>query len=333
MMSSKSLDKSKISKILVISLTNIGDVILTFPVIDILRHDFPNAKISAVVGPKAFGIIKSNPIFHKVHVYDKRKNSYKTFLWILELKKERFDLVVDLRNSAIPFMIFPRYRTSLWNKKIEGQHMKEKHLLRLKTIYHFNNEADKRECVYISKEDEEYVARLISEDLGHGKKFVVIAPSAADHNKRWKEESFAQICDYFIQKHGLKIVFVGDSKDKEISSRIIKLMKNKSVDLSGRLTLLQLASLLKKSFFSIVNDSAPMHLASYLDIPVVAIFGPTDPKKYGPWSKNSLYFRNNLNCEKCKNHKLEIDHTCNHSISCEEVVKSLRIENDKIHFK
>ena len=106
------LNKSEINKILVISLTNIGDVILTFPVIDILKEDFPSAKLSIVIGPKAESLFCDNPHLEKVHIFNKHQLPFKTLRWVLGMRKEHFDLVVDLRNTAIPFMISPRYRTS-----------------------------------------------------------------------------------------------------------------------------------------------------------------------------------------------------------------------------
>ncbi len=98
-------NKSEIKKILVVSLTNIGDVILTFPVIDILKKDFPSAKLSIVIGPKAESLFFKNPYLDKIHIFDKHQPPLKSLSWIGELRRERFDLVVDLRNTAIPFLI------------------------------------------------------------------------------------------------------------------------------------------------------------------------------------------------------------------------------------
>jgi len=116
----KSLKKSKIRKILVISLTNIGDVILTFPVIDILKRDFSSAKLSVVIGPKAESLLKGNPHLENIYIFDKRQPFLKTVAWVNELRKEKYDLVVDLRNTAIPFLIFPEYMTTFIDKRQEN---------------------------------------------------------------------------------------------------------------------------------------------------------------------------------------------------------------------
>ena len=78
-MCSMLIDKSKIKKILVISLTNIGDVVLTFPVIDILKENLPDAKISVLIGPKAESLLKGNPVLDKVYVFNKHQPFLETW--------------------------------------------------------------------------------------------------------------------------------------------------------------------------------------------------------------------------------------------------------------
>jgi len=76
-----------------VSLTNIGDVILTFPVIDIIRNDFPSAKLFVVIGPKAETLLKGNPYLEKCYIFDKHQSALKSLSWIKALRQEHFDLV------------------------------------------------------------------------------------------------------------------------------------------------------------------------------------------------------------------------------------------------
>jgi len=291
-------DKEKIKKILVVSLTNIGDVVLTFPTIDILLRDFPNADISIVVGPKAESLVCGNPYFKKVYIYDKKASILKQGAWILELFKERFDLLVDLRNTAIPVLISPKHSTSIFKTKADGMHMKDKHLKCLSSVHEHESLSDEKKALFISDVNKSTVMDLRYEEIGTDD-YVVIAPSSASESKRWSNQGFADVADHLIEKHGLKVVFVGDQKDREVVRGIIKLMENDPVNLCGRINLVQLAELFTHCQFAFVNDSAPMHVASYMDVSVLALFGPTPVEKYGPWSTQSFFIRNNAGCKKC----------------------------------
>ena len=278
----------EIKKILVISLSNIGDVILTFPVIDILREDFPESSISIVIGPKAESLLKGNPNFEKIYIFNKRQPLSKTIPWILELRRQKYDLVIDLRNTAIPFLIGGRKSTSSFVKKNNAEHMKNKHLNRLRSVYPQAKETAQKVCVFASDDVKTRIAKMVEEKIGKDKKFFIIAPGAADSAKRFREEGFAKIADQVIKDYRLPVVFVGDTEDQSVAQRILLKGNSEGMNLCGETTLLELAQLIKLSEFVITNDSSPMHLASYLNVPVFALFGPTDPAKYGPWSRASF---------------------------------------------
>lgn len=323
------LNPAKIQRILVISLSNIGDVILTFPVLDILREDFPRAKISVVVGPKAEPLLQENPHFEQTLVFHKRQFFLKHIHFMWQLKKEHFDLIVDLRNTAIPFFIGCRYRTSFFDHQRSSVHMRLRHLNRLKTIYPFLFEAKRKYSLFISDKNSQYVNGLLTQEVDGQKPLIVLAPGAANSDKRWTEKGYAQVCDYLIKTKGGNIIFVGDEQDKQIVQNIQEGMALPSVNFCGRLTLLQLGELLKKASLVISSDSAPMHLASYLNCPVLAIFGPSDPQKYGPWGEHNYYFRKNQNCLKCQNGKSAARHTCMEAVKSEDVVRILELLHQK----
>jgi len=322
-------NKSEIKKILVVSLTNIGDVILTFPVIDILKKDFPTAKLSIVIGPKAESLFYENPYLDKIHIFDKHQPPLKSLSWISELRRERFDLVVDLRNSAIPFMISPRYRTSYRVPKGDGLHMKKKHLKRLESVYVTETQNAEQCALFVAAKEEDYVDQLIEKEIGRDGRYVIVAPGAADHSKQWPERNFSSVCDRLIKEHYVKIIFVGNDEDRKVAQRINKFMTADAVNLCGRTNLVQLAELFKHCFFTIVNDSAPMHLASYLNKPVLALFGPTDPVKYGPWSLQSCYLKKSSECQACANLKTSLAHTCMDAITDKDVFEMLQINSSQ----
>ncbi|HBG60338.1 MAG: hypothetical protein A2Y03_02140 [Omnitrophica WOR_2 bacterium GWF2_38_59] len=317
------MKKEIIKKILVVSLTNIGDVVLTFPTIDILIRDFPEAEISVVVGPRAESVICANPRFKKIYVYNKKDSILKQGAWVLELIKQRFDLLIDLRNTALPVLISPKYHTSIFKTRSDGMHMKDKHLKCLSSVYEFEPVEAPKKSLFISDEDKSCVVDLRYDEIGDDD-YVVVAPSSASDSKRWSNEGFAKVADHVVNNCNMKVVFVGDHKDREAAREIAKIMEHDLVNLCGRTNLVQLAELLLHCRFAVVNDSAPMHLASYMDIPVLALFGPTQVEKYGPWGKNGYSLRNNRSCEKCNNSKLKTEHNCMMGISSEDVIKCLQ---------
>lgn len=324
------LEKSKVKKILVISLSNIGDVVLTFPVMDVLRDEFPRASITVLVGPKAEEFFKKNMNIDKVISYNKRQSVGKMMALVQELRRERFDLVVDLRNTAIPVFLGAPYHTPFFKNKEASLHKKDQHLNRLRSVFDFQDTLHKRICVEVSAEDKNYVQGLLKgKEFKEG--FVIMAPGAANHNKRWPYDRMAQLADTVIEQYHKPVVFVGDLEDRRITILIARNMKNDVLDLTGQLTLIQLAYALQECYLFIGNDSAPMHLASYGEKPVLAFFGPTDPKLYGPWSKQSKYLQKNVNCRACLDSTIP-NHDCIRAISFQEAIKSFQITNDKVIF-
>ncbi|MFH1359905.1 MAG: glycosyltransferase family 9 protein [Candidatus Omnitrophota bacterium] len=326
-MYAKRLKKSDVEKILVISLSNLGDVILTFPVMDILKENFPLAKLSVIVGPKALALVNDNPAIVRAYTFDKYGSISYKLRWILNLRKEKFDLAVDLRNTAIPFLIGSKYRTSFFVAGPKGLHRKSKHLKQLKTVYDFPQEADHSYVFSVPKDISDSADRMIQAKLGAEKRFVVINAGAADEKKRWAPDGFAGLADEITGRYQVKVIFVGDQADEKTTNAVIKKMKNPCINLCGQTTLIQLAALLKRCCLVVANDSAVMHLASYLDRPIVALFGPTDPGTYGPWSAQSFAVRKNENCPACERPKKNDQHTCMAQITLDDIVHVIEIHS------
>ncbi|MBF0484232.1 MAG: glycosyltransferase family 9 protein [Candidatus Omnitrophica bacterium] len=328
----KPLNKSEISNILFITLSNIGDVILTLPVLDVLAADFPNADISVLVGPRAESLFNGNPRIDKLHIYDKHAPIWVKLKLLWKLRKSKFDLVVDLRNTAIPFLINAKYRTFALTDKDPCRHMKDKHLDLLRTVYKFDNVLREQKALYVEEGDEIYAQNLLHQNVKNDR-FVVIAPGAADHRKRWPAAYYAQLADRIILSYGIAVVFVGDEKDKAIAEMIIRSMGNHGVNLCGQLTLPQLVHIMRQAVLAIGNDTGPLHVASYLDIPVLAFFGPTEPLQYGPWSSNCLYIKAKDTCEACVKKDNKIVHTCMEKLRPVNVLDAFVIQGRSVKFK
>ena len=114
-------------------------------------------------------------------------------------------------------------------------------------------------------------------------------------------------------------VFIGASDDVPIVAEIQKRMQTRPIILAGQTSLKELAALLKMSPLLITNDSGPMHLAAAVGTPVVALFGPTDPKKIGPYGKGHVVLQHAEQCTACRT-GTKGPHSCLEAISIEEVI-------------
>lgn len=321
MMCAKLSKKSSVKRILVVSMTNIGDAVLSCPVIDILRQDFPQAKIDVVVGEKAASLFADNPHV-AIKVFDKQSPLRDKYAWFLDLYRARYDVVVDLRHTMLGWLLRPRYATPVFRNGDVGTHKKDVHLNRLRQVYDHGTYASLRYAIVTTKEDERFFEREVY-PLLQGQKFVVIAPGAADTAKRWHPQGFAAVADHLSGTY--KIVFVGDAQDAVLIKDIQKMMKTSAISLAGKINLRQLALILKKSSLGICHDSGVMHLACYFDVPVLVLWGPTDAGKYAPWGgKKSVMIRRNEKCARCRDPKSNTAHNCMSFIEVEDVLNAIK---------
>lgn len=322
-------ERSKVNNILVISLTNIGDVVLTFPVIDILKERFMKADISVIIGPKAESLLENNPVFKEIIIYDKNRRGLDMLKWVISLRKKKYDCVIDLRHTAIPLMLMSRYRTRIIRKKENQIHMRDKHLNCLKAAYPFTEQANLKHCFFAQREDKAFIDKVFSENNIKIKSIAVIVAGAANPNKRYTQEGFSQVCDNLINQKGLNIVFVGDKSDAGFVADIQKQFKGHSVNLCGVLSLVQVGEVMNRAEVVITNDTGPMHLASYLNKPIIALFGPTSHLKYGPWSNYSYVVKSDKPCLSCQG-VCSTQHTCMSDIHPGDIIKRIHIKDDQL---
>jgi heptosyltransferase-2 len=300
-------------------MTNIGDVVLSCPVIDILRRDFPQAKMDVVAGPKAVSLFENNPDLG-VKAFDKRAPLRQKYAWFLDLYRQHYDCVVDLRHTMLPILLHPKYSTPVL-KGIIPAHKKDIHLNRLRQLYDYDVPSPEKYAIQTTKEDELFFDEASAAFL-KGASFVVIAPGAADSAKRWHPEGFAAVADQLSAS--TKVILVGDKKDIDIVDDIQGRMKASSLSLAGKINLRQLAFILKKCSWAMTHDSGVMHLACYFNVPVVALWGPTDINRYGPWSNRSVVVRRNEQCVRCQDPKRKDLHNCMSFIEVADVLNAVK---------
>jgi len=317
------IDKSQIKRILVITLSNIGDVILTTPVIKTLFKEFPGTRLDVMVGPQGREIFEKDPAIFKLIIYDKHMPIAEKRRLQLKLKSLRYDLVVDIRNTLFPLLIGPKYRTSVIQKFPESAlHRKMRHLHRLKSLGIENLHCES--YLHIPKEDGDYIVNVLK-NHGIGEPIVVISPGAKSYLKRWTAEGYAEVADKLIAGCGANVILTGTAEDEKIAENIIKKMRSKPLNLVNRTNIRQLAALLSRAKVLITNDSAPLHIGCAVGTRVLTLFGPTDPRKYGPTGKFDVVICKKLSCSPCENAVCKNNYECMRLISADEVFEAAKV--------
>jgi len=332
-------------RILIIQTAFIGDVILCTPLIKILRKTFPDSTVSFLLIPETKKVLENNPHLNEILVYDKRKKKgIGSFLQIVtKIRERRFDLAViphrSLRSSLLAYLSGIPQRIGF--DKSTGAF-----LFTHKIIYPLNiHEVDRNLSLlsgfnphlidtspelFPSAEDFSYARKLLLDSgIREKDKIVGIAPGSVWATKRWLPERFAEVSQLLIRKVGAKVVFLGSADDQNLCERIANLMKDKPVSLAGRTDILQSAAIISFCKVILSNDSAPVHIASALRRPVVAIFGSTIPEfGFAPYGEGYLVIEKKMDCRPCGIHgrgKCPQKHfRCMKDITTEEVFQAVR---------
>ncbi len=150
---------------------------------------------------------------------------------------------------------------------------------------------------------------------------VGVIPFSRWQSKNWPLHFFARLANDLYHNFEADIVLFGAKSEKKLAQAFVKEFKGNFIDNVGKLSLPMLASWLAKMDLVIGNDSGPIHLAAALGTPVIAIFGPTDPKRTGPYGANHKIVSSGLNCQPCFRKKCRFkDHSCMQAITPEMVL-------------
>lgn len=142
--------------------------------------------------------------------------------------------------------------------------------------------------------------------------------------KRWPAAYYSQLADLLQEQTKAQVAITGSSEDQPLAEKIRQPLNRKPVSLCGKTSLPALINIIRKASLFITNDTGPMHIANALKIPVVALFGPTDPRVTGPYQSPAVVLKKDVVCWPCQYRVCPFDHRCLVSISPEEVYKACR---------
>ncbi len=294
---------------------------MTTPVIQLLKKNFPRAHLAVLLGPRAFAVFKNDRRINRKIIYDKTISWKDKLVLVNRLRRGRYDLIVDLRHTPLSIFLGARYHTPIFVRAPKSiRHMKDRHLWTLKSLG-LSVDDTLGPSINFSENEQNKVKRMFEQwQIRDGQIVVAVACGARSATKRWKKQGYQQLLERLISAYNARIIMVGDEQDKALAEEIINQTRPKPFNACGQTTLGELSCLLIKCRLLVTNDSAPMHLAWAVHTPVVAIFGPTDYRKYAPGGAHDIVIRKELACAPCEQALCpQGRRRCLESISADEV--------------
>lgn len=302
-------------RILIIKPSSIGDVVHALPVLGLLRRKWPEAYVSWLVTPACAGLVDGHPLLDETIYFERRKfgagwrspRAAASFLKFSgELRDAKFDLVIDLqglfRSGWLSLQTRALWRVGFANAR-ELAWMFYTHRVKIETMeqHAVNRYLTVAQALGCGREPVEFVfpttdedRRQVSDMLGAHERLAVVLPGTNWPTKQWPAEHFAQVADLLRERFGLRVVVAGASDAAEAAAGI-----DGALNLVGKTNLRQLVALLERADVVIANDSGPMHIAAALGRPLVALFGPTNPVRTGPFGREQSVLRLDMPCSPC----------------------------------
>ena len=328
-------------KFLIIQTAFIGDVVLATSLIEKLHGYFPDAQIDFLVRKGNESLLAGHPLLHEVIIWNKQKhklrNLWKT-LWVI--RKKKYDKVINVQRFAAtgfltafsgaeekigfnknPFsFLFTKKVKHIISNSANGKHEIERNADLVKD---FTDASIAKPRLYPSTSD---ATKVLSYKAGG---YITISPASVWFTKQYPKEKWVELINNVPAFY--TIYLLGSSADIDLADEIKKKTTHPSVvNLSGQLSFLQSAALMKDAVMNYVNDSAPMHFASAVNAPVTAVYCSTLPSfGFGPLSDNSriVEIQEDLSCRPCGLHGKKacpLGHfNCAYKIRVEQLISAL----------
>jgi len=288
-------------RILVISVNWLGDLLFMTPAIRAIRRAHPSSFIAALSPRRGQDFLKGNPHLNEIIPMPEGRGITHLAGWrplIRRLRAERFDAVFLFHRSftraavawaaGIPERIGTRTRKQGWllTTAVEMPPKDSAHKVDwfLRVVEAAGIRPDGRHYdAGLLPEDERAADALVREfGLGSPDRMVALHAGANWLLKRWPSRRFAELADALSERYGAHVLFIGGEGDLPLIESILRRTRSRPLVAAGRTTFRQMGALLKRTRLLISNDSGPLHMGMAVGVPVVALFGPTDPKLTGP---------------------------------------------------
>ena len=344
-------------KILVIKLDHLGDVVTATPVFRVLCDGYPGAPVHALIGPWARDILEANPFIDRILEYDSAAfrrapgrvtHGGSRLRRMREIAAERYTVIVDLRGDAwtlaLPFLCGARTRVDRGTVRIrerlrrlrlghrrsgEPLHEVETNLAIVRPLLARAPGPVKslRVEMFLTDEDRRTLAATLDDLEIQGRRaLITIHPSASWRPRAWRPEQFAALAARILERYPVDVVFVGTAEDRDIQERLRRLIVSDHAHyLFTAQSIRTVSALIERSVLMIGSDSGLTHIAAACGTPVIALFGPQDPRRFGPWSRTTVALHKPVPCFPCRQTVcVRPEIPCVNLIEVEEVLAAAR---------
>ena len=332
-------------KILIIRLSAMGDVLLTTPLLRLLKKKFPEAEIDFLVKQEYSSLISTNPYIHQIWIFSQSNNFFEFIKLCLQMRNIQYDGIIDLQVNVRSFFLWilsnakwkVRYKPWRW-KRFLLVHLHRNYyktdmpvpLRFLSALLPWGIQDDGLGLELKVDEKAKCVVRSHMKNRGIGlmNRIVVLAPGASKMTKRWPSENYAAVGNY-CNSRNYKVVLVGGDQDCQACEKVTKAMDMLPENFSGKLSFQETAALVAESDLLVTNDTGVMHMGSALKKKVVAIFGPTTHHLgFMPFRTHSIVVEKSLSCRPCSYHGTDIcsqgHFRCMKDIQVEDVIQAAK---------
>ena len=301
----------KISKIAVIHLNQIGDLLFSLPLLKNLRDHYPAASIHSILRPHLKDLLADSPYVDEIIV---RGNTLSEIRRLFHtVRSHRYDLLISLSRSEACLALAAWSRAGIragFSRPPLDVFLTLKETVEGHNSWYNNRKLLNRLSIRVTKDDYLGLLQFHSNDPGPAlpHTVAVVSPGASSRrlSKAWDHEKFAALIVHLNERYCLTPVLIGGRDNQEYNARIAAAVENRHPGLARHLLnltgagLKTLSLIIKGARLFVGIDSGFMHIASSFEVPLVALFGPTDPRYVGPQNSNSIVVRDEtLVCAPC----------------------------------
>lgn len=270
-------------KILFVTATRIGDAVLSTGLLRYLVERYPGAAFTIAAGPLAAPLFAEMPGLDRLIVVEKKARGRHWLSLYGQVAAIRWDLAVDLRGSALAYLLWARQRRVM-GKGNPAEHRVHQ-LARL-----FDLEPPPAPMLWLGAQHCDAANRLVPADAP----VLVVGPTANWQGKEWRTARFAELAARLTAPNGplpgARIVVMAAAHEQAQAAPVIAaLPRERVVDLVGKLDLLTAAAILRNAALFVGNDTGLMHIAAAAGAPTLGLFGPSNVKEYAPWGPRAAY--------------------------------------------
>ncbi len=267
-------------RILFVTATRIGDAVLSTGVLSYLLDSYPGARLTIAAGRDAAPLFADVPGLERIITIEKQRWRMHWLGLYRAVALKRWDVVVDLRASAIAYLLWAKRRYVAQKRQV-GEH-RVKQMARI-----FGLDTPPSPRLWIAPAREVEAASLVPQ----GTSVLAIGPAANWRGKEWRAERFAELALRLTAPGGLfpnaRVAVMAAAHERPQAMPVIEALGNRAIDLVGKIHLLTVAAVIKRTALFIGNDTGLMHLAAATGTPTLGLFGPSPIDQYSPWGPHT----------------------------------------------